>query len=354
MWPALVDRRAGPRRLHHLGTGPLQHRVNLRPQALGRKQALVARRHQGRDPELAHGRNVGSAAWRLRQRTPGAAGSSGRRDRLTTATEPRSTSPLSSTGRMAISPRNGTAAASTAVSRRSSRPPDAGSFRCRRGRSSACRDSPWPQPAVAGRFELRSRCHRQRERVLEHLAQVIEGTDVVADTLDQIRRIGDRRGRAEPERVAVGRGTCRALKPIVPLAPSRLVTTTCWPSSSESALATERPITSLLPPAGNGTITSSGRVGQLWALPSDRRQQQRRHRKTAFPRHDVPPARAPGNSATSSCADRGNASRVPMPAELAPISRAEGRRAPSLPASPPGRRRNCRPRSALRMPAISS
>jgi hypothetical protein len=47
--------------------------------------------------------------------------------------------------------------------------------------------------------------------------------------------------------------------------PESVRTTTCWPSNSDIAVATERPITSLLPPAGNGMIISIGRVGQVCA-----------------------------------------------------------------------------------------
>ncbi len=59
------------------------------------------------------------------------------------------------------------------------------------------------------------------------------------------------------------------MKPTVPLAPSRFATTTCWFSFSLSALATARAMTSTLPPAGNGTITSIGRAGQFCALANE-------------------------------------------------------------------------------------
>ena len=56
----------------------------------------------------------------------------------------------------------------------------------------------------------RVRADRDRERVLEHLADIVEGFRIVAHALDEIRRIRDRRRRTEAERVAVGRGAPRA------------------------------------------------------------------------------------------------------------------------------------------------
>ncbi len=51
----------------------------------------------------------------------------------------------------------------------------------------------------------RVRTDRDRERILEHLADIVEGFRIVADALHEIRRIGDRRRRPEAERVAVRR-----------------------------------------------------------------------------------------------------------------------------------------------------
>jgi hypothetical protein len=66
-----------------------------------------------------------------------------------------------------------------------------------------------------------------------------------------------------------GVAAANALKPIVPEAPSRLFTTTCWPDWSANALATARPITSTPLPAGNGMIISIGRAGHFCALASN-------------------------------------------------------------------------------------
>src|SRR5262245_21597320 len=52
-----------------------------------------------------------------------------------------------------------------------------------------------------------------------------------------------------------------ASTPVSPPAPPRVSTTTCWPSSAESPLASERPNRSAAPPAANGTISLSGRFG---------------------------------------------------------------------------------------------
>src|SRR3954466_4668724 len=65
-----------------------------------------------------------------------------------------------------------------------------------------------------------------------------------------------------------GVAAANALKPIVPEAPSRLFTTTCWPDWSAMALATARPITSTPLPAGNGMIISIGRAGHFCAFAS--------------------------------------------------------------------------------------
>src|SRR5262245_646625 len=52
-----------------------------------------------------------------------------------------------------------------------------------------------------------------------------------------------------------------ASAPVSPPAPPRVSTTTCWPSSADSPLASERPNRSAAPPAANGTISLSGRFG---------------------------------------------------------------------------------------------
>ncbi len=73
----------------------------------------------------------------------------------------------------------------------------------------------------------RVRPDRDRERVLEHLADIVEGFRIVAHALHQIGRIGDRRRRPEAERVSrPARRLASAPKPSVPPAPSRFCTTT--------------------------------------------------------------------------------------------------------------------------------
>src|SRR5258706_5527361 len=48
---------------------------------------------------------------------------------------------------------------------------------------------------------------------------------------------------------------------MVPEAPSRVTTTNCWPSSTDIEATRLRAMTSTLPPAGNATITCTGRAG---------------------------------------------------------------------------------------------
>src|SRR5688572_21219207 len=50
--------------------------------------------------------------------------------------------------------------------------------------------------------------------------------------------------------------------PIVPPAPPRLSTSTCWPIDSPMRCATSRATTSVVPPAGKGTTIRSGRAGK--------------------------------------------------------------------------------------------
>src|SRR4051794_320676 len=49
---------------------------------------------------------------------------------------------------------------------------------------------------------------------------------------------------------------------MVPPAPARFSTTTCWPSASPSAGATVRAVMSTLPLGGHGTTTRTGREGK--------------------------------------------------------------------------------------------
>src|SRR5262245_8654121 len=60
-----------------------------------------------------------------------------------------------------------------------------------------------------------------------------------------------------------------ASTPVSPPAPPRVSTTTCWPSSADSPLASERPNRSAAPPAANGTISLSGRFGNGCAPAAD-------------------------------------------------------------------------------------
>src|SRR5262245_6920074 len=60
-----------------------------------------------------------------------------------------------------------------------------------------------------------------------------------------------------------------ASTPVRPPAPPRVSTTTCWPSSADRPLASERPNRSAAPPAANGTISLSGRFGNGCAPAAD-------------------------------------------------------------------------------------
>src|SRR5690606_15628468 len=52
---------------------------------------------------------------------------------------------------------------------------------------------------------------------------------------------------------------------MLPPAPTRLSTTTCWPSVADRPWAAERAMTSVLPPAAKLTTIRIGRAGQAWA-----------------------------------------------------------------------------------------
>src|SRR5512147_2818860 len=52
---------------------------------------------------------------------------------------------------------------------------------------------------------------------------------------------------------------------MVPPAPARFSTITCWPSASDSAVWTVRAVKSTLPPGGQGTTMCTGRLGKSWA-----------------------------------------------------------------------------------------
>jgi hypothetical protein len=58
-----------------------------------------------------------------------------------------------------------------------------------------------------------------------------------------------------------GSADAAARVPIAPLAPGLLSTTTCRPRVDESHCATRRPMTSIGPPAANGTISLIGLLG---------------------------------------------------------------------------------------------
>src|SRR5262245_29445468 len=53
--------------------------------------------------------------------------------------------------------------------------------------------------------------------------------------------------------------------PTFPPAPARFSTTTCWPSTSVSLVATMRLVMSTPPPGGNGLMMRSGRFGNACA-----------------------------------------------------------------------------------------
>ena len=52
---------------------------------------------------------------------------------------------------------------------------------------------------------------------------------------------------------------------MVPPAPPMFSMTTCWPSVRDMCSATIRAVTSVVPPAVNGTIKVIGRVGKFCA-----------------------------------------------------------------------------------------
>jgi hypothetical protein len=56
-----------------------------------------------------------------------------------------------------------------------------------------------------------------------------------------------------------------SMMPIAPPAPPLLSTTTGWPSSRPRPSLMARAITSVEPPAANGTISLTGRLGKAWA-----------------------------------------------------------------------------------------
>ena len=53
--------------------------------------------------------------------------------------------------------------------------------------------------------------------------------------------------------------------PVVPPAPATFSTTNCWPSALEKYSPVMRAITSVGPPAANGTMMVTGRVGYCWS-----------------------------------------------------------------------------------------
>ena len=58
---------------------------------------------------------------------------------------------------------------------------------------------------IIGGLEFRVRADRNREDILENLADVLERVGVVANSFHQMGRVGDRRGWSEAENVPVGR-----------------------------------------------------------------------------------------------------------------------------------------------------
>src|SRR5687767_7957522 len=55
--------------------------------------------------------------------------------------------------------------------------------------------------------------------------------------------------------------------PRLPPAPLLFSMTNCWPRRADSRSEKMRAAASTLPPAANGTITVTGRVGHCWAAP---------------------------------------------------------------------------------------
>src|SRR5262249_52805640 len=55
------------------------------------------------------------------------------------------------------------------------------------------------------------------------------------------------------------------VEPVVPPAPATFSMTICWPSVRDMCSLTMRAVTSVPPPAGNGTIMVIGRDGNGWA-----------------------------------------------------------------------------------------
>jgi hypothetical protein len=70
-----------------------------------------------------------------------------------------------------------------------------------------------------------------------------------------------RAGRAEQQRVSIGRRARRNLGPMLPFAPARLSTMTCCFHRSLSFCPTVRVAMSTPPPGANGTIARIGLLG---------------------------------------------------------------------------------------------
>src|SRR5262245_53936071 len=83
---------------------------------------------------------------------------------------------------------------------------------------------------------------------------------------------------------------------MAPLAPPRFSTNTCWPRRSERCFAASRPMKSVPPPAGNGTIILIGRCGQACASAVAGRAQASTSKAASLPnrmRMLLPPDAAP-------------------------------------------------------------
>ena len=115
------------------------------------------------------------------------------------------------------------------------------------------------------RSELRPGRHRDRHDVFEHLADVVEGADAVAHIAHQVRRASDGRGRAEADRVAVGRRRGQRAETDGAGGAVTVTATTRRPSASDIASAIARPTASTPPPGAKGITISIGRAGQACA-----------------------------------------------------------------------------------------
>src|SRR5262245_9957660 len=104
---------------------------------------------------------------------------------------------------------------------------------------------------------------------------------------------------------------------MAPLAPPRFSTNTCWPRRSERCFAASRPMKSVPPPAGNGTIILIGRCGQACASAVAGRAQASTSMAASLPNRmrmllppDARPPVAPGMACRSPSSLHGGGDRV--------------------------------------------